>query len=596
MSTWLDNINSNKFKQSYFRDFVDVSGDILIRNGLSLKLYDKNVPTRVQFSINSNEFRIFNDINQTYYDISNTNLIYLQDLSQNIQERLNIFTEKTQYIATDEVTSDTLIELNPLQNSVVVRSGLDVSSTIVGLSDLSIVGDTTLRGRVDICGNFYAQYADNSIPVSAINGIVGGISDEMQAALNLKTNISDVDASFAIVNSAIAEKANINIVDASFALVNSDIALKASISDVDTSLNLKANISSPVFTGDVSMNDNLRIGGNLLITSDVSFNSKLFITGDASFNSRVDICGNFYAQYPNASIPASAIIGISNETQSALNLKSNISDVDASFALVNSAIAEKANSSIVDSSFATVTNTLALKAPLANPTFTGIVNASKVTISSDASFNGRVDICGNFYAQYPDSSIPSTAIVGGVGVDANSDVSLNQNLSVGGDASFNGRVDICGNFYAQYPDNSIPATAIIGGVGSSSGGTTTSDVVAFDNNFAIITGAGQEVQLNDDNFALIKPMPYGAIGSHDITFEDNFVMIQDGIEPYTFKRLNITTNLSVSSLATFTGITYFNNEVYANTPSLYDSSRLVATTAYVKGQNYATASTLFRQF
>jgi len=187
-----------------------------------------------------------------------------------------------------------------------------------------------------------------------------------------------------------------------------------------------------------------------------------------------------------------------------------------------------------------------LKAPLANPTFTGIVNASKVTISSDASFNGRVDICGNFYA--------------------------------------------------QYPDNSIPATAIIGGVGSSSGGTTTSDVVAFDNNFAIITGAGQEVQLNDDNFALIKPMPYGAIGSHDITFEDNFVMIQDGIEPYTFKRLNITTNLSVSSLATFTGITYFNNEVYANTPSLYDSSRLVATTAYVKGQNYATASTLFRQF
>ena len=49
MSVWLDSSgNSNKFKQSYFRDFVDVSGEVLIRNGLSLKLYNNNVPTRVQ--------------------------------------------------------------------------------------------------------------------------------------------------------------------------------------------------------------------------------------------------------------------------------------------------------------------------------------------------------------------------------------------------------------------------------------------------------------------------------------------------------------------------------------------------------------------
>jgi len=43
MSVWLDSSsNSNKFKQSYFRNFIDVSGDILVRNGLSLKLYDNN--------------------------------------------------------------------------------------------------------------------------------------------------------------------------------------------------------------------------------------------------------------------------------------------------------------------------------------------------------------------------------------------------------------------------------------------------------------------------------------------------------------------------------------------------------------------------
>lgn len=45
-------------------------------------------------------------------------------------------------------------------------------------------------------------------------------------------------------------------------------------------------------------------------------------------------------------------------------------------------------------------------------------------------------------------------------------------VSSGGDVSFN-RVDICGNLYAQYPDNSIPSSAIIGGVGSGSGSSET---------------------------------------------------------------------------------------------------------------------------
>jgi hypothetical protein len=99
----------------------------------------------------------------------------------------------------------------------------------------------------------------------------------------------------------------------------------------------------------------------------------------------------------------------------------------------------------------------------------------------------RIDICGNFYAQYPNSSIPASAIIGGL--NANSDISLNNNLSVGGNASFNGRVDICGNFYAQYPPNSIPASAIIGGVGGGGSGSSTGSNISFDNSFALIKEA-----------------------------------------------------------------------------------------------------------
>ena len=180
MSVWLDSSsNSNKFKQSYFRDFVDVSGDILIRNGLSLKLYNNTIPTRVQFSVNSSDFHIYNNSDQTYYDISNTQLIYLQDLSENVQERLNVFTDKTKHIATNVTNNETMIELIPSQNLVKVHTGLDVSSTIFGRSDLSINqnmsvgGNTLINGRMDICGNLYAQYPSNTIPKSAINGPIG---------------------------------------------------------------------------------------------------------------------------------------------------------------------------------------------------------------------------------------------------------------------------------------------------------------------------------------------------------------------------------------------------------------------------------------
>ena len=40
------------------------------------------------------------------------------------------------------------------------------------------------------------------------------------------------------------------------------------------------------------------------------------------------------------------------------------------------------------------------------------------------------------YAQYPDSSIPPSAINGGTSVDPNLDISLNANMNVAGDASF----------------------------------------------------------------------------------------------------------------------------------------------------------------
>jgi hypothetical protein len=85
---------------------------------------------------------------------------------------------------------------------------------------------------------------------------------------------------------------------------------------------------------------------------------------------------------------------------------------------------------------------------------------SKLRVGGDVSMGSagsRIDICGNLFAQYPSGSIPSAAIIGGVGSNnfaadvsmnarlfVNLDVSMNSKLSIGGDVSMNSRLYIAG--------------------------------------------------------------------------------------------------------------------------------------------------------
>jgi len=272
-----------------------------------------------------------------------------------------------------------------------VSGGLDVSGASRFANDVSFIGQ-----RVDICGNFYAQYPENSIPQTAIIGGVG--SDQ--------------------------------------------------------------------FTTDVSMSKTLNVD------QAVTFGDKLTVKGDVSFNGqRIDVCGNFYAQYPPDSIPQSAIIG---------GVGSNVFTSDV---IMNQSARVK--DMLIVEGDASFNNAMKVNGP---------VNLQALSVATKATFNADVDICGNLAAQFVPGSIPSSAINGGV-LPANTftnDVTMNRSLIIGdmltvlGDVSFNNGmkvngpvnlqalavtnkatfkdVDICGNFFAQYPPASIPPSAIDGGV------------------------------------------------------------------------------------------------------------------------------------
>lgn len=177
MSQWLDaSSSSNKLKQSYFQDFVDVSGTVSLRNNKNLNLYNNDsIP---EFSINSQGIRIRD--NDVFYDISNSKLQYIKDLTENVHERLQDLIARTRNISADTtnitstITFDSTIEL---RDTVVALSDLSLNGDInmngnaVFMGSMDMYGDVSMVGNVDICGNLYAQYPIASIPPNAIQGV-----------------------------------------------------------------------------------------------------------------------------------------------------------------------------------------------------------------------------------------------------------------------------------------------------------------------------------------------------------------------------------------------------------------------------------------
>lgn len=182
MSEWLDaSSSSNKLKQSYFQNFIDVSGTVSLRNNKNLNLY--NNESTPEFSINSQEIRVRDD--NVYYDISNSKLQYIKDLTENVHTRLEDLISRTQNISDDST-------------KITVDSSIEFTNKVNIVSDLSINGDASFNGNVDVCGNFYAQYPIATIPPTAIQG-VGSEEGKVMVSVYTSDEIKFEDDDFVIV-------------------------------------------------------------------------------------------------------------------------------------------------------------------------------------------------------------------------------------------------------------------------------------------------------------------------------------------------------------------------------------------------------------
>ena len=372
---------------------------------------------------------------------------------------------------------DSSINSNILRKTY-VNGFLDVSQNLNVRSNMYVNGDVSFNstGRVDVCGNFYAQYPDDSIPISAI--------------------IGDND-----------NKANLDYVDASLNLkadmkaTNDAIALKANLDYVDASLNLKADISNATFTGkstftEIVVNDNLTVTKKTTLGDDVSMNANVDISGNLAINGNLSVFKNQSTEIINTTV---------NEYTSIVT-----EDISLNGGLSVSG----------DSSFNSHVTIQDLSAT-GNTTIQG-----ELEVDGDVSFNNGLSVGGNLNVtgtvsgptaasgtnttQLATTAFVTDAVAAG-GVDTDSDLSLNAGLSVGGDVSLNAGLSVGGNI--TIPDKSINITAL-----KNNNNLADTTYKTF-----VITASGNKYYINgvlQDTIILYRGLKYsldvndGSTGSH----------------------------------------------------------------------------------
>jgi len=369
--------------------------------------------------------------------------------------------------------------------------------------------------------------------ITASNQIMLGRSTEtveIPGDLNVTGTVSGIDKS---------------MVDLGNVENTSDLAKPVSTA-TSSQLALKANLASPTFTGTVDGINRSMVGlGNVENTSDlakpVSDDTQALLDTKANlasptFTGTVDGITKAMVGLGNVENTSDLAKPVSTATSSELALKANLASptftgtVDGiTKAMVGLGNVENTTDAGKEVSTAT-SNALDLKADIASPTFTG------KTTFADVSMNGNVDISGSLTVTNQNNTTIINTTVNEYTSIVTEDISLNGNLSVSGDVSFNsiGQVDVCGNFYAQYPVESIPVSAIVGG--GPTGPTGPAGVAGVDGPDGADGVAGVDGPAGEDG-------PTGPAGladvDSDLNLNERFSVAKHAI---------FTTDISVNSL------------------------------------------------
>jgi predicted acyltransferase (DUF342 family) len=502
MSKWMDlSTNANKIRQSYFKGFIDISGGgVYLRNDLSMNFFDSTNLSQPKFSIKSDSLQI-RDSSGIYYAISNEKLLFIKDLTQNVETKINDLTNRTQYITSD---------------------GTDVSNVNIS-KNLIVSGDATFNNDL----NTITQDANDNSTLVATTAFVknqgyaqlNGANFTGDISLNTRLFIGG-DASLnrnLFIAGDVSLNGNLNIggIITSVTQTNSDNSTK-----VATTAFVKnqgySTIESPTFTGtatiptanitnlniinDASMNGSLIVGKDLtingrlnvknytnqniintttttyqlIVSEDLSLNGRLVVSGDVSMNGNLSVVGNITCQtqdtndnstkistteyvrnildvslnnyYTKNAADASINSTLGNYyTKTAIDASINTSyynkvDIDAS---VNSALTNYYTKTTIDASVNSVLTNYYTKTAIDTSVNSALTNYYTKTVI-DASINSALSFKSNIASPIFTgiATIPTANITT---LNNSGDASFNGNMVIGGNVTMNNLLDISGS-------------------------------------------------------------------------------------------------------------------------------------------------------
>jgi len=525
-------ISANRFKQSYFKGFVDISGDgIRMRNDMSINFFDTTNSSTPKFSIKSETMRIV-DSNGNAYDISNSQLLYIRDLSQSAQQQLNDLQHRTAHIQSDVSDNKTMLLFDSASQSVGVYANIipakantyDLGSVshpfhslYVNQGTIHFIADTgaelaasisfnTDSGSLDLSAGGYTTSLNNtryidgvlSTPLLSYGGNVGiGVSNPT-AALDISGGV--VVAGNTLFNGGVT-------------IANGDLSLNGNVITSSITTNSLV-VNSGVFnSGDLSLNGRLYSQGDVSLNSNLYVNGISTLTGKLQCLSDVSVTGNVFAQTQ-----------ITNDSSTRV----------ATTAYVK------------NQAYAT----------LASPTFSGNMVIPTAAIHNNLLVFGNAMFYGNAVAltQFTDDNSTKLATTAYVknqayatlasptfsGIATIPTATISQKLSVTGDASLNGNTTFTGK-------------------------TTSITAPTSDNSTTIATTA------------YVKNQGYATLAGANFTGSIS-----------TTNDITVAGSTNLRGPVTVTADMSLNGNVLAPTQSIADNSTRVATTAYVQNQAYAT--------
>jgi cytoskeletal protein CcmA (bactofilin family) len=294
MNNWLDlSNNANKLKNSYFSGFIDISGGYLnIRNDGYINLFDSNdYPT---FSINSEKIYIRDSSTNITTDISNDRLIYLKNVTSDLQLSISNLNQ-----ITSSFTTTTNLDAS-INNNLFVGKDTNIGGRLFVNSGPIVLGNVSYYNPSEevVFDNESFYYVKMNDVTSYDQNINGNLTIRGKVSAHEGFIVSG-DASIEgrlFVSEGPIILGNIVYLNPTEEVVfDNELFYYIRVNDGSDGssniTNVKNNLS---VTGIIYAENDLIISNRLFVLEDVSLNGNVSTGGDVSINSNLYVTGNIF--------------------------------------------------------------------------------------------------------------------------------------------------------------------------------------------------------------------------------------------------------------------------------------------------------------